>query len=61
MHALRGVYAAYVYQLYQCPMTLNACLMRCLGHEKLEVSLSYNAVQLEGVQPVHVNCMGQLP
>ena len=58
-HTLRGVYAAYVYVLYACDCTFNLAAMRSLGHEKLDVSLSYNAVLLHDL--ASTTCLGPLP
>ena len=61
VHALRGVYAAYVYALYDSSAsTFNSVAMKCLLHERLDMSLSYNAVRLEGVEQV-ARCLGPLP
>jgi hypothetical protein len=49
VHQLRAVYAAFAYRLYACDVTFNRAAMQMLGHEKLEVSLSYNAVVLHGL------------
>ena len=57
-HALRAVYAQFVYHLYQCDCTFNLAAMKCLGHAKLDVSLSYNAVQLHDAPAVS---LGPLP
>ena len=51
VHELRAVYAAMAYHLYQCNTTFNRAAMRILGHEKLDVSLSYNSVVLHGMPP----------
>ena len=50
VHELRAMYAAYAFHLYRCDATFNRCAMRILGHEKLEVSLSYNHVVLHDLQ-----------
>lgn len=47
-HALRSMYASFVYHLYDHASTFNDVIMRVLGHEKLAVSLSYNSVVLHG-------------
>jgi hypothetical protein len=60
VHQLRSVYAAFVYHLYACDATFNRAAMRFLLHEKLEVSLSYNAVELHDVG-VARGCLGALP
>ena len=59
VHELRAVYAAMAFHLYQCNTTFNRAAMRILGHEKLDVSLSYNAVMLHGMPPL--GSLGALP
>lgn len=46
VHRLRAIYAALAYHLYASDVTFNRAAMRMLGHEKLDVSLSYNTVVL---------------
>ena len=58
-HQLRAVYAAYAFQLYTSDVTFNRAAMRILGHDKLDVSLSYNAVVLHGVESA--GTFGPLP
>jgi hypothetical protein len=60
VHQLRGVYAAYVYHLFECDVTFNRAAMLMLGHEKLEVSLSYNTVKLHDIN-MPQGCYGPLP
>ena len=50
-HTLRAVYASFCYHLYSSEVTFNRAAMRILGHEKLEVSLSYNSVVLHEAGP----------
>ena len=49
-HQLRAAYAAYAFCLYARETTFNLAAMRMLGHEKLETSLSYNSVVLDGME-----------
>ena len=58
VHGLRAAYAAYVWETYTCDCTFNRAAMRALGHEKLEVTLSYTGVRLHDLAPV---CFGSLP
>jgi hypothetical protein len=58
-HQLRAVYAAFAFQLYTSDVTFNRAAMRMLGHDKLDVSLSYNAVVLHGVESA--GTFGPLP
>ena len=50
VHQLRAVYASFVFHLYKCDVTFNRAVMRILGHEKLEVSLSYNGCMLHDLE-----------
>ena len=50
-HQLRGVYASMVFHLYSSDVTFNRAAMKFLGHEKLEISLSYNSVVLHDTPP----------
>ena len=59
-HALRAVYAAFAFHLYACDVTFNRATMRILGHERLDLSLSYNAVVLHDVG-LPAGCYGPLP
>lgn len=47
VHALRSVYASYVYTLFDCPYTFSRTIMLTHGHETLPVSLSYCSIRLE--------------
>lgn len=47
-HVLRQMYAAFAFHLYASTTTFNRCAMQMLGHDDLEVSLSYNSVVLHG-------------
>ena len=62
VHELRAVYAAMAFHLYQCnSTTFNRAAMRILGHERLDVSLSYNAVALHDMPPAGaVASLGQI-
>lgn len=60
VHQLRAIYAAFAFQMYTSRTTFNLAAMRMLGHEKLEVSLSYNAVELEDLS-CNPGCLGPLP
>ena len=60
VHALRACYAAFAFHLYTCETTFNRAAMRMLGHEALEVSLSYNAVVLHDCN-VAADAYGALP
>ena len=60
VHQLRAVYAAFAFHLFTSDVTFNRAAMQMLGHEKLEVSLSYNAVVLHDLD-VHAGCYGPLP
>ena len=58
-HQLRAVYASFAYHLYESNVTFNRAIMRILGHEKLDVSLSYNSIVLHGELPA--GSLGPLP
>ena len=60
-HGLRSLYVAYALHLYSSNVTMNLAAMRMLGHEKLEVSLSYNSVLLHDTAPAWQGCYGALP
>ena len=59
VHALRGIYAAFAFHLYVCNTTFNRAAMRMLGHEKLDVSLAYNAILLHDLGNT-AGCYGAL-
>lgn len=61
VHVLRAAYVQYVDHLYACNTTLNAVAMRVCGHDKLEVSLSYNHVKLKDLDPALGDSLGPLP
>jgi hypothetical protein len=61
-HALRGMYAAYVFHLYFSNWSFNKSIMRILGHDELNVSLSYNSWSLHNIDTIYAaGCMGILP
>jgi hypothetical protein len=61
-HALRAMYSAYVYYLYSSNVTFNRAVMQILGHDKLEVSLSYNSWVLHDMDASYpAGCMGVIP
>jgi hypothetical protein len=45
-HELRAMYAAYAYHMYEHSVTFNYFACWALGHESIQVSLSYNNVAL---------------
>ena len=59
VHVLRSMYAAYVYHYYLCQCTFNFMAMKCLGHETVSMSLSYNSVVLHDAGSN--GCLGPLP
>lgn len=59
-HTLRGVYAQMVYHLYSSDVTFNRVAMKVLLHDELDVSLSYNSVELHEF-PFPAGCLGALP
>jgi hypothetical protein len=62
VHAFRAMYAAYAFHLYSSKVTFNRAVMQILGHDKLEVSLSYNAWGLHDLEALYpAGCMGELP
>ena len=60
IHDLRGMYAAAVWELYDCQCAFNRVLMRVLGHCDLECSLSYIHVRLLGCEGIRQS-FGPLP
>jgi hypothetical protein len=62
VHSLRAMYAAYVYFLYTSNVTFNRAVMQVLGHDKLDVSLSYNSWVLHDMEATYPKgCMGVIP
>ena len=51
-HALRSIYAAYVYQCFQCHASFARTIMGVLGHSTLQDSLAYSSVKLNGAEPL---------
>ena len=51
-HVMRSIYAAYVYECFQCDSTFARTIMGVLGHTALQDSLAYNNVKLEGAEPL---------
>ena len=49
-HVLRSMYAAYVYQCFQCHASFARTIMGVLGHETLQDSLAYSNVKLTGAE-----------
>ena len=49
-HVLRYIYAAYVYQCFQCHTSFAHTVMGVLGHETLQDSLAYSSVKLNGAE-----------
>ena len=49
-HTLRSMYAAYVYQCFQCHASFARTAMGVLGHEALQDSLAYSNVKLNGAE-----------
>ena len=48
VHALRGIYAKLVFQMFEChPYTEICTVQRCLGHVKLEEALAYIALEVK--------------
>ena len=61
IHDLRALYAAAVWELYECrPQAFNRVLMRVLGHCISKDSLSYIHVQLDDVESLR-HTFGPLP
>ena len=59
VHDFRGMYAAFIFAMYQCDESFNRTAMRVCLHDTLSESLSYSHVRLDCTEGLR-DCLGPL-